>query len=101
MNVINNKHDRTSNGLGAVIALVIVSIFLCNCGMIADTGDRVTLTGTPKGIQAFADMTNGLIRTGKEPTTQPSEFFAHRKAQEVEETARKAQATGFWDRLVN
>lgn len=71
------------------------------CSAVNSAGDHVTLTGTPKGIQAFADLSNGLIRTGKEASEQPSEFFAHRATQEREHTARKGQAVGFWQKLVN
>lgn len=80
-------------------AVTFVAVYASGCSAATSAGDHVTLTGTPAGMQAFADMTNGLIRTGKESPEQPSEFFAHRKTQETHETQRHAQ--GFWQRLTN
>lgn len=80
---------------------VSLGAMLSGCAVSGSTGDHVTLTGTPKGIQAFSDLTNGMIRTGKESRDKPSEYFAHRRTQEVEETSRKSQAVGFWQKLVN
>ena len=69
------------------------------CSMAASGGDYVTLTGTPKGIQAFSDLSNGMIRTGKESAERPSEYFAHRGTQEKEHSSRCAQAVGFWQKI--
>lgn len=79
--------------------VLIVCGLLClqACSVGGSAGDHITLTGTPAGMQAFADMTNGLIRTGKESPEQSSEFFAHRKTQET----RRGQPVGFWQRLVD
>lgn len=81
-----------------IIGLAACGFIVTGCAASGAMGDHVTLTGTPAGMQAFADMTNGLIRTGKESAEQPSEFFAHRATQEKLETQR--QATGFWQKLV-
>ena len=86
--------------LGTIIWVAIIAT-TSGCALSGTTGDYVELRGTPKGMQAFGDLTNGLIRTGKESPDKPSEFFAHRGTQEREQTARKAQAIGFWQRLVN
>lgn len=90
--------------LGLVVSTCIWAVIIAvtsGCALSGTTGDYVELRGTPKGMTAFADMTNGLIRTGKESPERPSEFFAHRGTQEREQTARKGQAIGFWQRLVN
>lgn len=82
------------------IVLVLAALASCitGCGAVMDAGDRVTLSGTPAGIQAFSDLSNGLIRTGKESRQQPSEYFAHRATQEQQETVRASK--GFWQKLV-
>lgn len=102
---MQNTNEKIKNEIGWVILLGLLGCYaamcLQGCSLGAEYGDRVTLSGTPKGIQAFSDMTNGLIRTGKESPEQPSEFFAHRRTQENQETARKGQAVGFWQRLTN
>lgn len=85
--------------------LVVCGAGLCLGGcpgmMQADIGDRMTFTGTPKAIQAYADYQNGMIRTVQEQGKKPSTYFAHRATQETEATARKAQAIGFWQRAVS
>lgn len=78
-----------------------VAVAASGCAVSGTTGDYVELRGTPRGVEAFADMTNGLIRTGKESPERNSEYFAHRGTQERELTARKGQAVGFWQKLVN
>ena len=90
--------------VGLIVSAVIwggILAFTSGCSISGTGGDYVQLQGTPKGMQAFADMTNGLIRTGRENPDKPSEFFAHRGTQEREITNRKSQAVGFWQRLVN
>ena len=90
--------------VGLIVSVVFwgaVVMFNTGCAISGTGGDYVQLQGTPKGMQAFADLTNGMIRTGKESPDKPSEFFAHRGTQEREITNRKAQAVGFWQRLIN
>lgn len=87
--------------LTAAAGALAIALFFSGCAVSGTSGDYVQLQGTPKGVQAFADLTNGMIRTGKESPDKPSEFFAHRGTQEREETSRKAQAVGFWQRLID
>lgn len=80
--------------------LTMVVVLSCSaCSMASSAGDHITLTGTPAGMQAFADFTNGIIRTGKESADKPSEYFATREKQDVQETSR--QSMGFWQKLVS
>lgn len=88
----------TVAGVMVGVTILALAIALTGCGAAVSSGDHITLTGTPEGMRAFADLSNGLIRTGKESAEQPSEFFAHRATQERESTARGAQ--GFWQKLV-
>lgn len=87
-----------TNGL-MIMGIFYCLIYLSACSAATSAGDHITLTGTPAGMQAFADMTNGLIRTGKESAEQNSEYFASRGKQEQEITKR--EATGFWQKLVS
>jgi hypothetical protein len=82
-----------------LMLMSLVLVVVSGCSMAASSGDYVTLTGTPKGIQSFSDLTNGMIRTGKESAERPSEYFAHRGTQEKEHTSRCAQAVGFWQKV--
>lgn len=82
-----------------ILALYLLAVSACSVN--GSSGDRILIDATPKGMQAFADMTNGLIRTGKESPEQSSEFFAHRNTQEKQETDRHNNAIGFWQKLVN
>lgn len=69
------------------------------CSVASSTGDHFTMTGTPKGIKAFSDYQNGIIRTAKESRNQSSEYFAHRGTEEKEHTNRCASAVGFWEKI--
>lgn len=81
----------------AAVSLLLMNFSACSIG--GSAGDHVTLTGTPAGMMAFSDFVSGSIRTGKESPDRPSEYFEHRKTQEVHKTQRHAQ--GFWQKLVN
>lgn len=102
---MQKMQERSFIGLiisvGFYLCLIAWAMGIMGCAVMGETGDRVTVTGTPKGIRAFSDMTNGWIRTGKESPEQPSEYYAHRKNQMNNETAQKGQAVGFWQRLTN
>lgn len=82
-----------------MLCIGLVVAVTSGCSMAASGGDYVTLTGTPKGIQAFSDLSNGMIRTGKESPDRPSEYFAHRGTQVREKTSRCNQAVGFWQKI--
>lgn len=84
------------NGL-MIMGIFYALLYLSACSAATSAGDHITLTGTPAGMQAFADMTNGLIRTGKESAEQPSEYMAYRKQENAEITKR--EATGFWQKI--
>ena len=75
----------------------VLFLLVILCGMSACAG----VIGTPEGIKALGDSLNGAIRTGKESPEAASEYFAHRKNEFSAKTEQKAQAVGFWQRLVN
>ena len=77
---------------------IIVVVTQTGCAGITATNHDITLTGSAEGLRAFADYQNGLIRTGKEDQTKPSEFLAFRNSQEREVTKR-AVSPGFLGKL--
>jgi hypothetical protein len=79
-------------------SLIIILVSQTGCSGITATNHDITLTGSAEGLRAFADYQNGLIRTGKEDATKPSEFLAFRNSQEREVTKR-ATAPGFLGKL--
>lgn len=80
----------------ALVAVAVI-VAVSGCGMATSSHDFV-MAGNAEGIHAFADTLNGVIRTGKESSTEDSRFFNSREVQEKEKTKR-ATAPGFLQSL--
>lgn len=87
----------------AATGLVCGALFNMGCTPAYEGYDRITLE-TAAGINANADLMNGLIRTSKESGRGPSKYVSFREQQEKEITERekvKAKKPGFIAGLFN
>lgn len=74
------------------VLLITIAINLSACS------GGIAIIGTPEGMRAYSDMQNGLVTNGKSSPDKPTEYFASRNTQELEETKR-ATAPSFLGEL--
>ena len=83
-----------------VIVTLIGVTALTGCSIGGVAGDGFQMSGSPEGIRAYFDGTNGLITNAR--TQDPEGNSAHwqmRAVQEQEQTKRKCSNCGFLGKL--
>ena len=73
-----------------LLTCIVINMTACSGGIL--------VAGTPAGVKAYMDGTNGYITNGKSTADAHTEYYAARNAQEAEETKR-AMAPSFLGEL--
>lgn len=86
--------DRGSFDILVVSSIVVgclALLGLTGCGATSRVGEGISISATPDGMRAFADMMVGAAKTAKESPDANNQFLGFRAHQESEKTVRETQ----------